>query len=371
MTDLSNIFIGDQVVTQAYYRDAVLYKSKGWETLPTTIQDQWVKTYAGTIQGNILCLFMGIDNNNIYIISQDSTTSIICTKLDLEGNIIKQENLVSKLANSTYGSALVHFVRKTSSVGVIIVTYADTNYYKHVAFMEYAYSTASVTFVKEYKITELSSTASINDAIVGAATSKDQYIYISIEDTALKIDSNNYYSVVARCVYGSSLRCSVMKACSNGDIIFGFDQTNIPAGVYTNNLELKASLPDTGFAKTIEIDSLGYIYVCGRSIKKFSADTYELISSIDLTNLYFSVTSSSIDTQDNIIFFTHDYTGGDTIGLNKVSSDGTDIWRNRVYYLSYMSTYVLSDNNNNIYIFYRLGSNTAISISKWLNIYHA
>lgn len=370
MTDLSNIFIGDQVVTQAYYRDAVLYKSKGWETLPSTIQEQWVKTYAGTIQGDIRCLFMGIDNNNIYIISQDSTTSIICTKLDLEGNIIKQENLVSKLANSTYGSALVHFVRKTSSVGVIIVTYADTNYYKHVAFMEYAYSTASVTFVKEYKITELSSTASIKNAIVNAATSKDQYIYISIEDTALKIDSNNYYSVVARCVYGSSLRCSVMKACSNGDIIFGFD-TNIPAGVYTNNLELKASLPDTGFAKTIEIDSLGYIYVCGRSIKKFSADTYELISSTDLTNFYFSVTSSSIDTQDNIIFFTYDYTGGDTIGLNKVSSDGTSIWRNRVYNLSYMSTYVLSDNNNNIYIFYRLGSNTAISISKWLNIYHA
>jgi hypothetical protein len=88
MTQLSNIFIGDKVVQQVYLNDALMYQSNGWQALPTTPQEVWVKQYPmGTHPVPIsitLYALSAIDSaNNIIIVEGD-----IITKIDSEGVVI-------------------------------------------------------------------------------------------------------------------------------------------------------------------------------------------------------------------------------------------------------------------------------------------
>ena len=85
--DLSNIFIGNKVVQRAYYRDALLYKSNGWETLPSTFQKVFTKNYnMGTFRAATTDL-----DNNLYI----ATSGGYISKLDPDGNIIWQKSYIS------------------------------------------------------------------------------------------------------------------------------------------------------------------------------------------------------------------------------------------------------------------------------------
>lgn len=82
---LSNIFFGKKVVQQAYLNNALIYQSKGWETLPSTCSEVWTKDY--DISYSFGELVSDLDNN-LYGLNINSLY-----KFDSDGSILWQKSL--------------------------------------------------------------------------------------------------------------------------------------------------------------------------------------------------------------------------------------------------------------------------------------
>lgn len=86
MTQLSNVFIGNKVVKQAFLNDALIYQSNGWQTIQDTLQTAWVRsdiTYTvskiNTDHENNIIIIGSIENN-YYIIKLNSDGTILWKK---------------------------------------------------------------------------------------------------------------------------------------------------------------------------------------------------------------------------------------------------------------------------------------------------
>ena len=82
---LNNIFFGKKVVQQAYLNNALIYQSKGWETLPSTCTEVWTKDY--DISSSLGELVSDLDNN-LYGLNINSLY-----KFDSNGSILWQKKL--------------------------------------------------------------------------------------------------------------------------------------------------------------------------------------------------------------------------------------------------------------------------------------
>lgn len=136
---LDNVFMGKKVVQQIYLKNALIYQSKGWETLPSAPQVEWTKSFgiwptdyssfdfAIDKENNIYICFIGyiykissegvliwkktmygsnkicIDqNNNIYLAQCNSTNNTpFINQLDTSGNIIKRIQVHNTRINAT------------------------------------------------------------------------------------------------------------------------------------------------------------------------------------------------------------------------------------------------------------------------------
>lgn len=159
---LSNIFFGKKVVQQAYLNNALIYQSKGWETLPSTCTEVWTKEYG--IQSNLYSLTIDLDNN-IYALGNKSLY-----KFDSNGEILWQKDFSKEPENNI---SYLQLNSTNNSVFVMRSTGSDKSPY-HFYIDEFS-SDGSIK--NEYDIRAIigGSFNSVNGYIVD-----DGYIYINV-----------------------------------------------------------------------------------------------------------------------------------------------------------------------------------------------
>lgn len=352
---LSNVFIGKKVVQQIYLNNAIIYQSKGWETLPCAPTEVWTKNYDGagnsyirsadtdkdnnlyatTSFGNVYKLnsegevlwkkylnaeYLKIDtDNNIYVVAYKKidTNQVDRTiiKIDDGGNIIEEFNL-SKLSGYTN---LVNFesLAIDSSNLYIIYTYDSSHYF--------------VILSKTGKL--LFETASYNCNQV--ATDNGKYYYINNRQDILKCNKSNFSSELV-------LNKDVPK--------YGFGGDDIP--VY------------------MLMDNMGNLIYRSYYSGMFKLDpTGKLLSKASSMGTYFNKTNA-VDYQNNV-YGINEPTNSQ-INIKKVSSDGTAIYdtamiKNPADINSAFQGRLAVDSNGNVYYVYA-DSDYILKVKKMINV---
>lgn len=116
---LSNIFFGKKVVQQAYLNNALIYQSKGWETLPSTCTEAWTKSYV--MSHNLYSLTSDLDNN-IYAIGNNTLY-----KFDSNGVILWQKDFSKDDANNL---SYIQLNSTTNGIFVLRRTTGNASQYK-------------------------------------------------------------------------------------------------------------------------------------------------------------------------------------------------------------------------------------------------
>lgn len=382
MTDLSNIFIGDQVVTQAYYRDAVLYKSKGWQTLPSTLQEQWHKEYSPNM--NLLFAHMCKDDSIYVLVEDDTTAKITLQAIDTNGNLIMKQDLTKFFAQTLHtdsGHKVSGYIYERSDklLGIEInYPYLLSSPNTRLLSIEYDYTINIVTF---YIDKDMSNDYLLGDICIESYVYDYPYLYAigyycenSTRYWLFKIDTSNYYSLVKDVELSSAENRFNLYYYSNTLIVSSYlasilvkynptDLTKLGTMTIGGATSDESDSSVYGFAQ----DSLGYGY-----LSNYYALT-KIDSSFNKVNSYSTVGLGTgiihVDKQDNIIqiqkssseFYSH---------IVKYSSDLTKIYDYNLgtYNLGSMNGYIFSDSNNNTYLVYYQNS-LQFSIIKWLNIY--
>lgn len=342
---LSNVFIGKKVVQQIYMNNALIYQAKGWETLPSTVQEVWTKKYNNFSRGTCT-----IDLNG-YIYYADGVS---LSKLDSDGMLLWQKvypgaykvcidsdntpYLASKKQRSEY-----------SGYGVII-----------------------------NKIDE--SGNSIQEAFISGN--------YSVDNITNFIMDNNYFYVSTIYVNGSDRYPHLFKADKNLKMIavVDTDPTNLVTTnedqylyYFNGNQVFKRAKSNLGYAgavfqannsiNSISLDKLGNIvYSAGNDLYKYNLSRNSIDIVKGVSNSYCK--QFCIDYQQNIYSINGDIRTSYKINLVKVSSDNTVIYdinigeelTNNILYGE-----LLVNNNGNIYYRYTNNSNQLV-IKKLINL---
>lgn len=334
---LSNIFFGKKVVQQAYLNNALIYQSKGWETLPSTCTEAWTKSYD---KANAACSVAKDDSDNLYVSSNNSVY-----KIDSEGNL-KWEYVISDATTTT-------------SI-VVVSTYIYCAYIKH-----------DLGYVAKIDTNgNLISTLSVHDLAPNSAS----YFFIDMQK-----DSNNIYAItfshllkfnqdfkviddvdISSAAYNLNAECI---AINSGPYIF-IGTTGYGFRLNKSNLKKSISLPKYSFlfsTDSIAMDNIGNLYLGSSSQNgpiKYDAENCQAIKLLSLDNTY----ALCLDNQENVYFVMN----SGTYRLAKYSSDGTEIWETNIPALNgYIK--IVTDSNNNIYVAY-IDSNSKLAIKKFINI---
>lgn len=175
---LSNIFFGKKVVQQAYLNNALIYQSKGWETLPSTCTEVWTKSYDITFSFNKLVSDL---DNNIYALSNDSLY-----KFDPDGAIVWQKKILSEVKSSWIKCLKLDNINNT----IFIMRKNTVNGIDHIFIDEF---TKNGSVKNEYDITEIYSNG-INGANDYAIDDKFIYLSVYYYDYS-NYTFNNYYLI--------------------------------------------------------------------------------------------------------------------------------------------------------------------------------
>lgn len=345
---LSNIFFGKKVVQQAYLNNALIYKSKGWETLPSTCTEAWTKSY-DKING-IYSAIVKDNSDNLYVSSKNSVY-----KIDSEGNL-KWKYVISDITMIT---SIVVF---STYIYCAYIDIAGTNL-GYVAKIDTNGNLISTVDV--HSLAPNSASSYFND---------------------MQKDSNNIYAITQSHLlkFNQDLKViddidispltpnypAVRIATNNGPYIF-IGTGNYGFRLDKSNFKNSISLPGAGLGNnfnitTLKMDNIGNLYASSfiypYAALKFDVETCKLITTL------FSSPSYNIctDSQENVYFA---YFNGNS-SLEKYSSDGTLIWENiqiPVLDTSKDNIEIVTDSNNNIYVAY-IDRNSKLAIKKFINL---
>lgn len=345
---LSNVFIGKKVVQKIYLSNALIYQSKGWETLPSTVQEVWTKDYSNfrSIDNCIVDL-----NNYIYLLSGN-----LLYKLDPEGTVVWSK---------TFPGAVKLRVDNDNILYVISIKQKPSSSDSDVAFVSKVDDMGNI--LEEADISGNYIIATITNFIID-----DNYLYVSTRTGSI---SGTYYHLFKV--------DKNLKLIAQNDIAISGDTLTTDEGPYLyffNSSQLlrveKKDLTDwavlfngTSSADSAAMDELGnIIYSTNNSIYRYNLDS-------KTTTLVKSSNNSlckqfCIDHQQNICSINGNNSAGYRINLVKISSDNTVIYDIKID--SAPANYVLNgklvvDNNGNIYYLY-VNSSYQLIIKKLINL---
>lgn len=344
---LSNIFFGKKVVQQAYLNNALIYKSKGWETLPSTCSEVWTKSY-DKING-IYSAIVKDNSDNLYVSSKNSVY-----KIDSEGNL-KWKYVIG---DTTMTTSIVVFPTYIYCA-YIDITGTNLGYVAKIDTNGNLISTVDV-----HSLVPISASSYFNDM------QKDNNNIYAITPTYL-LKLNQDLKVIDGIEISSYTGCAATRiAINNGPYIF-VGTGNYGFRLDKSNFKNSISLPGAGLGNnfnitTLKMDNIGnlyassFIYPC--AALKYDVETCKLITTLYIAASYDICT----DSQENVYFV---YLNSNS-KLEKYSSDGTLIWDNiqiPALDTSKDTIKIVTDSNNNIYVAY-IDSNGMLAIKKFINL---
>lgn len=351
---LSNIFFGKKVVQQAYLNNALIYQSKGWETLPSTCSEVWTKSYDKVKD---VCSVAKDNSDNLYVASINSTSPFITSvyKIDSEGNVIWKYTI----GGATTPIRIVVF---STYIYCSYTLFKNNDYYGYVAKIDANGNLISTTDV--HSIVPDSSYYYFNDI-----QKDNNNIYAITPSHLLKL--NQDLKVIDGIVTSSYTGYEASKiAINNGPYIF-VGTGNYGFRLDKSNLKNIIMLPSGGLGNTyyissLKMDNIGNLYA-GSFNYPLAALKYD-VKTCKLITTLFACLSYDIctDSQESVYFaYFNSYPK-----LRKYSSDGTLIWDNiqiPVLDTSTNNIKVITDSNNNIYVAY-IDSNGMLAIKKFINL---
>ena len=334
---LSNIFFGKKVVQQAYLNNALIYQSKGWETLPSTCTEAWTKSYD---KADAACSVAKDDSDNLYVSSNNSVY-----KIDSDGNLMWKY----AISNAVEIPSIVVFPT------YIYCAYLASNNLGYVAKIDNNGNLISTVDV--HSLAPNSASSYFNDM------QKDSNnIYAITQSHLLKL--NQDFKVIDDVDISSYTGNAATRiAINNGPYIF--IGTTL-YGFRLNKSDLKNSiiLPEYSFlfsTDSIAMDNIGNLYLGSSSQNgpiKYDAKNCQAIKLLSPDRTY----TLCLDNQENVYFVMN----SGTYRLAKYSSDGTEIWETNIP-ASNGRIKIVTDSNNNIYVAY-IDSNSKLAIKKFINL---
>lgn len=342
---LENIFFGKKVVKQAYLNNALIYQSKGWETLPSTYQEQWIKSY----DKSVINAIAKDDSNNIYM-----GAGVMLYKVGPDGDLKWKTNVKANIDN----------IRQIN--GIVVLPGCV-----YCAFIEMQTNTDG--FISKFDINgNLISTININTL----STSLANTYFVGMVN-----DKSNIYAITSSLIYKLDFNLKVIDyttvpytagciAINNGPYVFvgtgkfgvRFNKDNLK-----NSINLVGNVNINLSTTSIALDSIGHVYLgstANNSLYIFNAENCQLLETRFLGNNSDKTYSFYSDNQDNLYVV---YQRSTNYVLRKYSSDGTLIWDNLSIPTSSASIKIITDSNNNIYVCY-LDSSSNLTIKKCINL---
>ncbi len=353
---LSNIFFGKKVVQQAYLNNALIYQSKGWETLPSTCTEVWTKDFGalGVIDTKIISQCVTDSNNNIYVLSNNDLF-----KLNSEGSFI--------WAQTIKGIKYVS-IDSNNDVYIALTIYDyNSNPYIYIAKLD-----DNGNIQKEFKA---------NGNIANYATNfalDDKYFYISVN---YNTNYNKYFNKIDR---EGKIVDQISLQLNNSTLVVA-DDSFLYAGLGSNlikidknnisNYTVEYKIPNDYSILNIILDELGNVIVIDTTGAVYK---YNFENNASIKYRERAITSNlsfTLDYQKNL-YFTSDGSNGtdNAMYLIKYSSDGTLIFETKILTdqndsIFYGKLHV--DSNGNIYYLYNKynsGSGYSLTIKKLINI---
>lgn len=337
MTDLSNIFFGKKVVQKAYLNNALIYQSKGWQTLPSTCTEVWTKSYEKV--GSIRAIVKD-DSDNLYIGADQ-----YLYKIDPDGNL--KWKCAVKIGVDSY----------TITAIVIFPTYIYCSCYTNSASRNgyMAKIDTNGDLISCIYGNEILPNLGL-DYVEDMKRDKD-YIYAITTSKVAKLDSN--LTMIDYVTMSDSARC---LTTNNGPYVF-VGTNNYGIRFEKNNLKNSTNLPGYSYyfaIDSITMDNIGNLYLGSHTqsvLLKYDVESCGLIT--NLSSSYIS--DLCTDNQENC------YIAVSSVSLKKYSSDGTLIWDNVPIPASNNNMKVITDSNGNIYVAY-IDSNGMLTIKKFINL---
>lgn len=348
---LDNVFMGKKVVQQIYLKNALIYQSKGWETLPSAPQVLWTKSF-GTVENYSRDCAVDKENNiyivyynRIYKISSEGV--LIWNKLlnGLNKICIDQNNniylaQISNFQNDNYNSVIINHIDSTN--GNVINSIKVHSYV--------ATYIPGFTFDRDYLYIY-----SINNPI------KNNSILCRV-DKDLKNSVNLGYSGTSMDNMVTSLNCPYIYY--GEDAMYQIEK-------YETSVSKPTSIKTLNSIKNIIIDNLGNVIFSNEYYTyKYNLASQQItempIVSNDLSK------SICLDYQKNIYSLNlHISNSPFTANLVKNSSDGTLIYNTQIVvndsYLGLDESMLIADNNGNVYFIYK-NINDELLITKIINL---
>ncbi|MCO6529094.1 hypothetical protein [Lactobacillus sp.] len=331
---LSNIFFGKKVVQQAYLNNALIYQSKGWETLPSTCSEVWTKEL-GIVNTDTVNQCLTDSNNNIYVL-----THYQIFKLNSEGTLIWSQTItgIQRIAIDTDNDVYITFadinysyIAKLDNNGnienkfkasgdlcnVITNFTVDGNYF----YLSGNYNNNSNYYF--FKIDKQGKLINQIDLELNESTlvEDDLFLYAGLRNNLIKIDKSNiFYVTVFTPPTNLTYNITNVFLDGLGNAIVIDESETVYKYNFENNLSTKYSLNTiySNFTATLDYQK----------------------------NLYFIWGESQNNIVNNIV---------NVVDLIKYSSDGTLIFNTQI--LKDKSSAILNgklsaDNNGNIYYLY-------------------
>lgn len=344
---LSNIFFGKKVVQRAYLNNALIYQSKGWQTLPSTCTEVWTKSIEkisgiGAITKDELDnLYIGIDQ-------------YLC-KIDSDGKLIWKTDLLAdkgSVESSVIDSIILSKNYIYCAISYSMVDNGNTDWFYYLSKLDSNGNLINIVPI---------SSVLPNSSYITEMVKDYSNIYVVSSTRLYKFDLD--FKLIDYVTMSDSARC---LTTNNGPYVF-VGTYNYGIRFEKNNLKNSISLPGNNssfYTGLIVMDNIGNLYLGSASeaaLLKYDVENCKLITTLSLYDTFALCT----DNQENVYFAQNSSTN--TYQLKKYSSDGTLIWDNVPIPASNNNMKVITDNNNNIYVAY-IDSNRMLAIKKLINL---
>lgn len=348
---LDNVFMGKKVVQQIYFKNALIYQAKGWETLPSAPQVLWTKSYGsqtGSFEdyavdqyNNIYIVFMGW----IYKISAEG--KLICNKtMNYSYKICIDQN------NNIYLAQIIYF-QQNDTIRSVIISQLDTN----------------GNVINKIKVHNYTS-----NIVTGFTYDKD-YLYIfSIYNTdgsnsmLFRVDKDLKNSVNLN--YSGTPMNNMVTSLDCPYIYYG-DDALYQIKKEGTSVSKPTKIKDLHSIKNIVMDNLGNVIFSNNiNTYKYNIATQQ-VEAIPITSTN-SKKSMCLDYQQNLYSLNLQLSKSPfTANLVKTSSDETLIYNSQIVTNDsdngLNNGMLIADNNGNIYFAYK-NKNNEFLITKIINL---
>lgn len=314
MTQLSNIFIGNKVVKQAFLNDAIIYQSKGWEPTASTMQRVFTKSYT-EIPDPGSTISVKVDSKGNIVIAGTR----VVYKTDSDGKLLWQKAIftsnsnfritsmiVAKNDNIFYSASDASFAQIDSNTGEIV---------------------KKVDLNSKYNIKSISVMSADNNQIYAIAGPPINFLDIDFNGNIVRVTpwNSTYNNLALRSMATGNSKYNYVEMFDAGYIrnayAFKLDKSN--PNSYVNIVYNQSA----SSSSEIAVDSLGNAYITySGGLYKYlsesgSGPVWGVESPFSNHGGYFE--QLAVDQQDNVYAF-------DRYNIYKYSSDGTFLWKSSV-----------------------------------------